>query len=91
VKKTNVLLFKNKNESNVDKIELKINNELLEEKVFAKYLGIIVDNKLTWENHIKHINTKLTKSNAFLVKLRHYVNEKIMKNLYNAFVQPHLD
>ena len=46
MKKTNVLLFKNKNESNVDKIELKINNELLEEKVFAKYLGIIFDNKL---------------------------------------------
>ena len=91
VKKTNVLLFRNKNESNLDKIELKINNELLEEKVFAKYLGIIFDNKLTWENQINHINTKLTISNAFLVKLRYYVDKKILNNLYNAFVQPHLD
>ena len=68
-----------------------INNELLEVKKFAKYLGVIIDDKLSWVNHIEHVNIKLSKGIGLLAKLRHFVPENTLKNLYNAFIQPHVD
>ena len=38
-------------------ITLKINNEIVAEKAYVKYLGI---NKLTWHFHIELIVLKLT-------------------------------
>jgi len=91
VGKSNVLVFRSKN-ANSDKIlSLKINNLLLEEKTYTKYLGIYIDHKLTWQHQTHHINSKLIKGNAILAKLRHYVPEKVIKNLFNALIQPHLD
>ena len=72
-------------------IDLQINNEPLEEKVYAKYLGVYIDQKLTWETQIEHINERLIKGNAILAKMRHYVSRKTVLNLYNSFIQPHLD
>ena len=55
-------------------ITLKINKEIVAEKAYAKYLGIIFDNKLTWHFHIEHIALKLTKSNGLIAKLRHFIS-----------------
>ena len=72
-------------------ITLKINKEIVAEKAYAKYLGIIFDNKLTWYSHIEHIALKLTKSNGLIAKLRHFISLDKLKLIYNALIQPHLD
>ena len=91
VSKSNVLVFRSKS-ANSDKIlNLKINGQSLEENTYAKYLGVYIDHKLTWHHQTVHVNSKLIKGNAILAKLRHYVPGKVMKNLYNALIQPHLD
>ena len=69
VGKSNVLLFRPKNAKNELKSKLTINGEKLEEKFFAKYLGILIDNKLTFNNQTDHIKKKLIKSNCLLAKL----------------------
>ena len=91
VDKTNFIMFRNKNCTSKELIKLKINDEEIVEKIYAKYLGVLIDNKLTWEHQINHINKKLTIGNALLAKLRHFVPTNILKNLYNAFIQPHID
>lgn len=91
VKKSNVILFRPKNASCDKLIELSIDNEPLEEKIYTKYLGILIDHKLTWEYHTEHVNSKLIKSNAILAKARHYIPNKSLKNIFNAFIQPHID
>ena len=57
----------------------------------AKYLGITLDNKLLFTEHIRHITQKLLKGNSLLAKIRHYLPEKLLKNVYNAHIQPFLD
>ena len=91
VGKSNVLVFRSKNSNSEKILNLEINNTPLEEKIYAKYLGIYIDHKLTWQYQTQHIYSKLIQGNAILAKLRHYVPEKVMKNLYNALIQPHLD
>ena len=41
VKKSNFVLFRSKMHKRQDKINISINNEVLEEKIFAKYLGVL--------------------------------------------------
>ena len=91
VDKTNVLVFRTKNLSDEQLLNLYINGEQLGEKIFAKYLGVLIDHKLTWEPQIKQIKSKLIKGNAILAKTRHFVDQQTIRNLYNAMIQPHID
>ena len=72
-------------------INIKINGQPIEERTKAKYLGVIIDNKLTWKDHIKHINCKLRKGTEILYKIRDFVPRNILKSLYYSFIQPYVD
>ena len=72
-------------------IELFINGERLKEVDFAKYLGVLIDNKLKWTNHIDAINLKLSKGNGLLAKIRHYVPNSVLRSLFFSFINPHTD
>ena len=71
--------------------ELFINGERLKEVNFAKYLGVLIDNKLKWTNQIDAINLKLSKGIGLLAKIRHYVPSSVLRSLYFSFINPHTD
>jgi hypothetical protein len=91
VKKTNLMVFNLSKNDNVAKLNISINDEILETKKEAKYLGIFFDHKLLWDKHVDHINRKLIRGIGILCKLRHYLSTEMLKNVYNAFLQPHVD
>ena len=68
-----------------------MNNEILQEKENMKYLGVILDNKLTWKNHITQTNLRLSKGIGILYKLRQFVSQSTLKSLYFAFVQSNIN
>ena len=80
VLKSNVVLFKSKNSPNNLSINLEINNSKLEENLSAKYLGIIIDHKLTFCQETEHIKQKLIKGNLPSCKIKtfctKYYNKK---------------
>ena len=55
-----------------------------------KYLGVKIDEHLTWKPHIDGISTKLNKANAMLSKIRHFVDQKTLKAIYHAVFESHL-
>ena len=63
----------------------------MQEKDYTKYLGILIDNKLSWKCHIIHVNLKISNGTGILTKLRRYVSKGIFRTLFYAFVQPHID
>ena len=91
VKKSNALLFRTKNVPNTLKINLELNGVPIEEKFDAKYLGVILDNKLKYDGHIKHVKSKLIKGNAILAKVRHFIPTDFLTNTYFAHLQSHID
>ena len=91
VSKSNALTFRAKNANDLPLLNLTINNEKIEEKTSAKYLGVLFDNKLTWKSQIDQISKKLIKNNALLAKLRHFVSNDKLRTIYNALIQPHID
>jgi hypothetical protein len=52
-----------------------------------KYLGIILDSRLKWSNHVTYINNKIRKFIYIFYQLGHILNNKELKMLYYAYVQ----
>ena len=53
-------------------------------------MGIILDNKLNWINHISYIKNKIAKGMGILLKARKVLNKKVLLLLYYSFVFPYL-
>ena len=51
-------------------------------KNYVKYLGVYIDDKLTWKNQIEHLCSKLSKVFGLVFKLRHYVSLSTLKLVY---------
>ena len=68
-----------------------MNGEKLKEVDHAKYLGVLVDNKLNWSYQINAVNLKLSKGTGLLAKIRHYVPNGVSRSLYFSFMNPYVD
>lgn len=48
-------------------------NVALECKEFVRYLGIIIDNNLSWKHRIDHVAMKMSRTVGLICKLRHFL------------------
>ena len=74
-----------------DLFDAYINGEPLEFNNEAKYLGVTIDNKLTWRQHTENIEKKINKGIGIPKKMRHFLQEDTLASLFNAFVKPFVD
>ena len=72
------------------KIEINLSNISLKRVSFTKFLGVIIDEKLSFIRHISFIRNKILKAMGIIIKARKYLNRKSLLNLYHAFVFPYL-
>ena len=89
IKKTNFMIFGSKRILNKN-FKLIINREALVEITSFKFLGIFIDSKLTWKNHINFISNKLARNIGIIKKLQNKLSGNSLALLYNILVQPHL-
>ena len=54
------------------------------------HLGVIVDDALLWEPHIKQVCSKISRGSFAILKLRKYISENILKCVYYALINSHL-
>ena len=47
-------------------------------ELFIKYLGVLIDQNLSWKYHIDSIVTKISKNVGLIAKLRHSVPRPIL-------------
>ena len=62
----------------------------IEESVGCKFLGVHIDNKLNFKNHIQSISSKLTKNIGILYRIRDCLPLLARTNFYYAFIYPFL-
>ena len=91
VEKTKFLLFTPglKNMPNANPI-ISIRNKPIERVKTANFLGVIIDEKLTWREHIKHIKIKIARCIGIMFRVRHKLNMNGKLSVYFALVQSHL-
>ena len=88
VDKTNYILFGNR--KNIDNVCISINNSIITRVRATKFLGVIIDEKLTWENHISLVRSKLAKTVGILYRVRNLLNRSALFILYCSLFLPYL-
>ena len=73
------------------KLELFINDTKIEKVNEFNFLGIMLDECMTWDSHINKIAGKISQVNGALSRLKKFVPSEILKMIYNALIQPHLN
>ena len=61
------------------------------QSIYQKHLGIILDSKLIFENHLTTVTAKISKTIGLLRKLKNIFPRITWITVYKAFVKPHLD
>ena len=51
-----------------------------------KYLGVIIDPKLSWIEHISHVKYKISKGIGILYKARIFLEKRDLLNLYYSYI-----
>ena len=61
----------------------------LQQVTSIKFLGVIINNKLTWECHKQLIFNKICKTLGILYKCKRFLTENESINMYKTFIQPY--
>ena len=89
VGKTEFMIFRPPRKSLPDRIVLTLNRTKLYESSRIKYLGLILDSRLTWKEHINELSKKLSRSVGMLYKTRDFCPTPILKSLYYSIFNSH--
>ena len=88
--KTHLMLFTTKI-PRPKSISINAKGQTINEITETKFLGVILDNALSWNAHIKHISKKISKSVSLLKMLKFTFPTRILKSLYYSFVYPYFN
>ena len=83
------MIFTNKKRP--QNVSINVRGTLINETKETKFLGIFLDNKLSWHAHIKHISSKISKSISILKYLKYIFPTNILKTLYQTLVFPYIN
>ena len=70
------------------KFQIKLKEHLLCQTETHKYLGIVIDEKLSWKPHLSAVASKLAKLCGLFYKLRLYVDKQVLRKVYYTLIYP---
>ena len=88
IDKTHYMIFSNS--LNVLPGNVKINNIDLTQVESTKFLGLHIDEDLSWKTHISYLNTILSRNTGILNKLKQFFPDHILNSIYSTLISPYL-
>ena len=70
---------------------LKFNNLPVQNASSQKHLGLVLDEKLNFESHLKEKCAKFNKGIGVIKKLQNTLPRQALLSIYKSFIRPHLD
>ena len=67
------------------------NNNIVTQSLTQKHLGMFLDTKLDFQEHLKSIFHKVNKTIGLLWKLHHILPRSPLLTIYKSFIRPHLN
>ena len=83
------MLITNRNAPNLTQV-LKINSTYIKHVESHKFLGVTIDNKLSFSPHISEISNKISKSIGIMFKLSQYLPSQTLLNIYYSLAHSYL-
>ena len=60
----------------------------LKRKQFIKYLGVLIDEHLSWKTHRDSLCNKISRIVGVISKLRHYLPTRVLLTMYRSMIHP---
>ena len=89
LQKTNYMLFSNSLDSLPS--DIVFDNTPLQRVSHTKFLGVIVDSKLSWRNHIDTICKTISRNIGVISRLRSTLSQSSLLMLYSSLILPYLN
>ena len=86
-----IFMVLNSQKHNPTSFKVIINNHSISPEDKLKYLGVLLDNKLSWKPHVQKVKTQLSRACGILSKLKHYTKQSVLKVVYNSLIHPYLN
>ena len=71
--------------------KLTISNHIIERQELIKFLGVLLDENLNWEEHIKYTENKIAKNLELLYKARPFLERDGLLALYYSYTQTYIN
>lgn len=68
-----------------------MNGEELERVEVIKYLGIMIDSRLTFAEHCDYVLKKIGKKTSFMNRIGHYLTPYSRQVVYKSIIAPHFE
>jgi hypothetical protein len=92
VKKSCYIVFRSPNKQlSGHQIDLSVDGISLLQTRSVKFLGVYVDECLTWTEHINAIANKVARNLGILARISHLLPVHIRRNLYYTLINPYFD
>ena len=88
--KTKLMIFHRK-QKRVDEINIQINGTQIERVESFNFLGIMLDENLTWKSHIEMVAKKISKVTGKLYRLKNIFPENVLFVLYNSLIVSYIN
>ena len=82
IKKSNFIIFKSNKKRLNRQLHLQLSGNELKRVEESKFLGVVIDQHLTWKKHIEYVTKKIVRTSGLLCRIRFYINQSLLKMLY---------
>ena len=88
IKKTKYMVFRYPRKTNrlMPNLAISLNGHLLERVNNFDFLGLTIDETLSWKKHIEKIATKISKVIGILSRCKRYLHSTVMVKIYNSLI-----
>ena len=92
VKKTKYMIFHNYQRDIINHTpKLELNGEPLVRVEDFNFLGLTIDQHMTWNAHIQKISNKISRYLGVMNRLKRYLHQNILRTIYNSSILPHIN
>ena len=72
-----------------DLIAVRVDGALIRRVNKSRYLGLIVDDRLSWKEHISYISSKVSRNIGILKRVRERVTKETLLIMYGTLIEPY--
>ena len=71
--------------------DLHISSKSIERKASIKFLGVMLDESIAWNDHIHVIEKNLAKNIGLLYRARQFLDKELLKTIYFSYIHSYLN
>ena len=82
VDKTNFIIFHSRQHSLNKSVNIKIGKEHVKKAKYVKFLGLLLDENLSWKYHLSELRRQLARTSGIFLKIRHLLPTSVLVSWY---------